>query len=144
MAPSLKERPNVSPKWITNRPAKIKLLVDLRLPKSIWNCVKGYRKQWDVDHSTTYQQVYRHDSFSLSSSLHHVPKNMRRLPEEYAMCKAVDAKNTLWYDREGRKIVQYLSPFIPLELATQLEEQLQKLIAVSFPQLSSLISDADI
>src|SRR5205814_8330437 len=102
-----------------NGPAKINYLtlVDLRLPKPIWNRVKGYRKQWDVDHSTTHQQVYRHDSFSLSSSLRH----LRRLREEYAMCKAVDAKNTLWYDREGRKIMQYLSPSIPLELATQVE-----------------------
>ena len=100
---------------------------------------KEYHKQWDVDHSTTHQQVYLHDGFSLSSSLRHLPKNVRRSPEEYALlkkeCKAVDGKNTLWYDREGRKIVQYLSPFIPLDLATELEEQLQKLIEVSFPQL---------
>ena len=135
-AASLQERSNLIPKPITDSLAKIKQSIDLRLPKPIWNRIKGYRKQWDVDHSTTHQQVYFHDGFSLCSSLRHLPKNVQRSPEEYILlkkeCKAVDAKNTLWYDREGRKIVQYLSPFIPLDLATELEEQLQQLIEVSF------------
>src|SRR5436190_21969154 len=75
-AASLKERSNLISKPITNSLTKIKQSIDLRLPKPIWNCVKGYHKQWDVDHSTTHQQVYLHGGFSLSSFLCHLPKNV--------------------------------------------------------------------
>jgi hypothetical protein len=126
--------------------SKVKLRIQLRLSKSFWNRVKGYRARWEISQSTTYQQIYHCNDFSLKSCLETLPRNIERPPKEYnqmkQLCKPVDMKNSVWYDREGKKIVQYLVEFIPRDLASELEEQLRQLVKVSCPQLSSLNNGA--
>jgi hypothetical protein len=112
----------------TMRPAEF-----VSLSREQWQLIKPLHHCFNVLESTDYQHININWSILMNSLLLKLPQNIDRTEEDLEQlqnkCFVVQKQNTVWYDKEGFKLVQYFPGFISDQLSMDIITALENLIS---------------